>query len=421
MEHRRRVRAPSGWPVASTGPVTGGKAGAFQGGSIYWSAATGAHWLNGEVRNRYWAMGSNTSELGFPTSDLGPAGAGQAAAFTGGSIYWSAGTGAHAVAKELLPSWWGTGGITGSLGWPTAGTGTVPGGKSGTFQGGTVYWSPSSGAHWLTGAILARYQAENAVEGVLGFPIGDQGAVPGGEGARVPERLGVLVGRDRCAHRARRGPVGVVGSGRRDRPARIPRRPTPDRWPVPAARRGRSAAFSGGALYSSESTGARLLSGTVLAAYVAAGGPEEIGFPIADQSPVTGGTAAAFQDGVHLLPRPGTGAHVVRGQVRSAWWGRGGITGPLGFPTTDTDSVGGLGDATGQVGTFSGGALYWSAATGARLVSGNVLTAYVAAGGPEEVGFPVADQGPVTRGMAAAFEDGSIYASAGTCSDLGAR
>jgi uncharacterized protein with LGFP repeats len=180
---------------------------------------------------------------------------------------------------------------------------------------------------------------------------------------------------------------------------------------------GQVGTFSGGALYWSAATGARLVSGNVLTAYVAAGGPEEVGFPVADQGPVTGGTAAAFQAG-SIYASAGTGAHLVRGEVRSAWWGRGGITGPLGFPTSDTASVTGLGGTKGQVGTFSGGALYWSAATGARLLSGDVLAAYVAAGGPAKIGFPVADQGPVTGGTAAAFQDGSIYASPGNGAHL---
>ena len=283
----------------------------FQGGAVYWSPSSGAHWLTRAILARYQAVGAGKG-FSFPTADQKTVASGEAAAFQNGSMYWSAGTGARLVRGEIREAWWGRGGATGPLGFPTTDTGSVAG--------------------------------------------------PGGT-------------------------TGQVGS------------------------------FSGGALYSSAATGARLLSGSVLAAFVAAGGPEKIGFPIADQSAVTGGTAAAFQN-ASIYASQATGAHVVRGEVRAAWWGRGGVTGPLGFPTKNTASVAGLGDTTGQVGTFSGGALYWSAATGARLVSGNVLAAYVAAGGPQKVGFPVADQGPVTGGTAAAFQDGSIYASAGTGAHL---
>ena len=106
---------------------------------------------------------------------------------------------------------------------------------------------------------------------------------------------------------------------------------------------------------------------------------------------MTGGTAAAFQN-----------ASIYASQATGAPWcaARSGRPGGVvaGSPAAavpdgpSTASVAGLGDTTGQVGTFSGGALYWSAATGARLVSGNVLAAYVAAGA-QKVGFPVADQG----------------------------
>ena len=275
----------------------------FQGGAVYWSPSSGAHWLTRAILARYQAVGA-VKGFRFPTADQKTVASGEAAAFQNGSMYWSAGTGARLVRGEIREAWWGRGGATGPLGFPTTDTGSVAG--------------------------------------------------PGGT-------------------------TGQVGS------------------------------FSGGALYSSAATGPGSCPGAC--SPCAAGGPEKLGFPIADQSAVTGGTAAAFQN-ASIYASQATGAHVVRGEVRAAWWGRGGVTGPLGFPTKNTASVAGLGDTTGQVGTFSGGALYWSAATGARLVSGNVLTAYVAAGGPQKVGFPVADQGPVTGGTAAAFQDGSIYASA---------
>lgn len=47
------------------------------------------------------------------------------------------------------------------------------------FSAGSVYWSPSTGAHSVSGAILRRYVELGGVE-ALGFPVRDQYAVSNG-------------------------------------------------------------------------------------------------------------------------------------------------------------------------------------------------------------------------------------------------
>ena len=169
---------------------------------------------------------------------------------------------------------------------------------------------------------------------------------------------------------------------------------------------GQVGTFSGGALYWSAATGARLLSGDVLAAYVAAGGPDEIGFPVADQGAVTGGTAAAFQDG-SIYASAGNGAHVVRGAIRTAYWASGSITGPLGFPTAGTVAATGNGQ-TGSVAAFQHGSIYASTA-GARIVLAAVDTPYRAAGGPASgYGWPTSNTYAVTGGVRNDFQSGQI-------------
>ena len=232
----------------------------------------------------------------------------------------------------------------------------MTGGAAAAFQDGSIYWSAGTGAHLVRGQVRAAWWGRGGITGPLGFPTANSASVAG---------LGDAAGQ--------------VGR------------------------------FSGGALYWSSATGARVVSGDVLAAFVAAGGPGKIGFPIADQAPVTGGAAAAFQDG-SIYWSAGTGAHLVRGQIRAAWWGRGGITGPLGFPTAEHRRRWPASAARpGQVGRFSGGALYWSGRRVLGWCPGTCWRPIVAAGGPGKIGFPIADQGPVTGGAAAAFQDGSIY------------
>ncbi|TQN41519.1 uncharacterized protein with LGFP repeats [Blastococcus colisei] len=399
------VSGPLGFPIADSAPVAGGRATAFSGGSVYWSAGTGAHWLSGPVLSRYWATGVTTGPLGFPISSLGPVPGGQAAAFQGGSIYSSASTGARAVTAEALRTWWATGGVSGPLGFPTADSVAVAGGRVTEFGTGSVYWSKSTRAHVVQGDILAYYEAQGG-PAALGFPTADQGPVTGGS-ALATQKVSIyssastgthaVHGGVRAAWWATGGITGPLGF------------PTADVG-VTAGVDGLVGNFSGGAVYWSTATGGRMVQGDILAYYEAQGGPAALGFPIADQGPVTGGTALAAQK-VSIYSSAATGTHSVHGGVRTAWWATGGITGPLGFPTADVGVTAGV---DGLVGNFSGGAVYWSTATGGRMVQGDILAYYEAQGGPAALGFPIADQGPVTGGTALAAQKVSIYSSAAT-------
>jgi hypothetical protein len=67
----------------------------FQGGSIYWSPATGAHEVHGANRSRWAEIGWERSYLGYPTSDEIPfSEGGRASLFQNGGIYWWPDTGA---------------------------------------------------------------------------------------------------------------------------------------------------------------------------------------------------------------------------------------------------------------------------------------------------------------------------------------
>ncbi len=47
------------------------------------------------------------------------------------------------------------------------------GGKFARYINGSIYWHPKSGAHYLSGAILANYAAHRLEKGALGYPITD--------------------------------------------------------------------------------------------------------------------------------------------------------------------------------------------------------------------------------------------------------
>src|SRR6266545_7212804 len=64
----------------------------FAGGSIYWTAGTGAHEVHGAIRDKWQELGWERSFLGFPLTDetATPNDDGRYNHFEWGSIYWTA-------------------------------------------------------------------------------------------------------------------------------------------------------------------------------------------------------------------------------------------------------------------------------------------------------------------------------------------
>lgn len=170
-----------GQPTTGEYDVPGGRAQNYQGGIIYWSPSTGAREVHGALLARYLAVGGPGSFLGLPTSDEYAVPNGRASNFVGGVAYWSPASDAHEVHGAILATYLRVGGPASFLGFPvTDEVAASPGGRSSAFQGGTIYWSPVTGAHEVHGAILTRYVQLSATASPLGFPATDEFAVPGG-------------------------------------------------------------------------------------------------------------------------------------------------------------------------------------------------------------------------------------------------
>lgn len=148
----------------------------YAGGSIYASPATGAHEVRGAIRSRWASLGWENG-MGFPTTGdtRTPAGTGYYTHFQGGSVYWSPTTGAQALRGAILQEWASLGWENG-LGFPTTSDTPLPGGRGWftTFQGGSVYWSPTTGAHAVRGGILDTWAAQGWEKGPLGLPTADE-------------------------------------------------------------------------------------------------------------------------------------------------------------------------------------------------------------------------------------------------------
>jgi uncharacterized protein with LGFP repeats len=149
----------------------------FQVGRIYWSKATGAHFVRNAILGKYRGLGTVNSFLQFPTTDERPGAAGGwFNHFQGGSIYWLRATGAHEVHGAIRAKWMSLQAEAGFLGYPTADETAVAAGRGSQFQGGNIY-SSASGTYEVHGTILTRYLSLGGTGSALGPPVSDEYAV----------------------------------------------------------------------------------------------------------------------------------------------------------------------------------------------------------------------------------------------------
>ena len=179
-------RSALGYPISDeTGTPDGvGRFNHFQKGSIYWTPSTGAHEIGGAIGAEWAALGFEESALGYPTSDETgtPDGVGRFNHFQHGSIYWSPSTGAHEVQGSIQDEYAALGWERSALGYPISDeTGTPDGvGRFNHFEHGSIYWTPSTGAHEVGGAIGGQWATLGFEKSALGYPISDEYSVPGG-------------------------------------------------------------------------------------------------------------------------------------------------------------------------------------------------------------------------------------------------
>lgn len=162
--------------------IADGRAQDFQSGTAYWSPDTGAYALFGRIDARYAEMGGPESWLGFPkTTELAtPNREGRFVHFENGSIYWTAKNGAFAIPGDMMGAWGENGWENGDLKFPTSQPKTVGDGLVQEFENGVLTRNPDNSHSIVHGAIGAKYKEMGAAESPLGYPKGGEIKLEGG-------------------------------------------------------------------------------------------------------------------------------------------------------------------------------------------------------------------------------------------------
>ena len=189
-----------GYPISdvSACPDGAGVYAHFEGGSIYAHPRTGAFEVHGEVRVAWQASGWERGPLGYPRSDdtATPVGTpGRMGMFVHGMAVALNGQKGVVTYGAIFERWRQLGGF-GFLGAPT--TSEEPGrgnqqGRVSRFQRGGIWWTPTTGAHEVYGAIHGFYEAHGGEKSSLGYPTTGELPHPQGDGARYNDFQGGFI------------------------------------------------------------------------------------------------------------------------------------------------------------------------------------------------------------------------------------
>lgn len=135
----------------------------------------GAAQIRDPIFAKYVALGLSDGLLGAPRSEevFCPDGVGRFQLYENGSIYWSPKTGAHEIHGDIRELWASIGWERSLLGYPSTDETATPDGigRFNHFEGGSIYWTPSTQAHEVHGDIRQAWAASQWERGVLGYPV----------------------------------------------------------------------------------------------------------------------------------------------------------------------------------------------------------------------------------------------------------
>ena len=180
------ARRAAGGPLGPLGAVDGaqyaippdGAGQNYAGGKIFYSPATGANVLTGQVLAKYESVGGPGGDLGFPTSNENDGGLAPMSMITSFAaadqpvIFWTPDFAAVSVRGAMNAAWAQLGGATGQLGAPTADQTESNDVITQKFSGGAISWKKTTGEFTTEPASL-----QSQLKG-LAVPGGDQPQAP---------------------------------------------------------------------------------------------------------------------------------------------------------------------------------------------------------------------------------------------------
>lgn len=172
----------------------------------------------------------------------------------------------------------------------------------------------------------------------------------------------------------------------------------------------RKSLFSRGGFYWSPGTGAIPVLNQIWVDYEGMGESAAIGLPVAPVQMIGGGRRQVFQGGEMYWKNGASKAFEVHGAILSKFLATGG-TASWGFPITNETDVRNGAAVIGRQSEFDVCTIFWSNASGAFEVHGDIRRKYVASGGPGgNLGFPTSDESdiPGAAGRYNTFQHGSI-------------
>jgi uncharacterized protein with LGFP repeats len=307
--------------------------------------------------------GGDTSPLGARKGDVYPAGDGFALDFDGGKMFFTTDTGAKFVYGPILDKYESLGGPAGSdLGFPTINE--VPGlagpdSRVATFSASdkpVIFWTAEHGAFVVRGALNAAWDKLGSSGGVLGAPVGDESYA----GEVTSQKFsGGEISWNRKSKEFTTNPAALADQLKGLQVAIDPNAAINMAW--------RAAGGAGGPL----------------------GAKQGGSYPIGGD-----GVAQNFANG-KVFFNPATGANALETDVLAKYESLGGPAGSdLGFPTAN-EADGGIGPSS-RIATFAAAdrpVIFWTSDHGAFVVRGAMKAAWDKLRGPSgKLGAPVGDQ-----------------------------
>lgn len=270
----------------------------YQRGAIYWTSTTGAFSVFGASQDAWDAAGGARGIVGYPTAERVSRSDGSwAQTFVNGLICDSTATHTTVVFGAAYDCYRTAGRETGLMGYPTAArVSRSDGSWYQTFQNGMICDSTATTTQFVWSSTYRAYVATGRETGVLGYPTGPWTSRSDGSWSQTFQH-GLICDSNATVTTAVSGAIysAFAAHGRETGPLG---------YPTSTAHAGRDArgtgqSFQGGQLWALGSGRAYVLTGAVLARWIADGAEtSHWGYPLSDVTTSSGHQQATFEGGV---------------------------------------------------------------------------------------------------------------------------